>query len=224
MEDKDIRISQLATRMRDFGTAQAASFPAASVGGQKFTELNTLITEIGQSGTQQALTKASAQSSTDAKRELKASIRSQLKTIRNTAVSLESEQPGISRLFRMPVGSGDEVLINTGQAYIEAATPLKALFMSREMPATFLDDLAASITQLEEKMSQSNQHRANRTAATASLKSALARVLELRRELDPIVRNKFRSDPATLAAWESASHLERAPKKATPAKAPSPLP
>lgn len=223
MEDKEIRISQLATRMRDFGVAQTASFPAAGVGGQKFAELDALITQIDQSGAQQALTKASAQSSTDANKGLRISIRSQMKAIRQTAVSLEPEQQGISSLFRMPVGSGDEVLINSARAFITAATPMKALFISRELPATFLDDLAASIVQLEEGVSRSNQHRANRTAATASLKTSLARVLELRRELDPIVRNKFRNDPATLAAWDSASHLERAPKKAAPVKvAPQP--
>jgi hypothetical protein len=29
------------------------------------------------------------------------------------------------------------------------------------------------------------------------------------RRLDVIVRNKFRDDPATLAAWEHARHVER---------------
>jgi hypothetical protein len=30
------------------------------------------------------------------------------------------------------------------------------------------------------------------------------------RKLDAIVRNKFRDDPAALAAWESARHVESA--------------
>ncbi|HEX3561075.1 MAG TPA: hypothetical protein VHU19_17910 [Pyrinomonadaceae bacterium] len=37
------------------------------------------------------------------------------------------------------------------------------------------------------------------------------------RRLDAIVRNKFRDDPPTLAAWEHARHVERAarvPKRA----------
>ena len=29
------------------------------------------------------------------------------------------------------------------------------------------------------------------------------------RELDALVRNTFADDPSTLAAWESASHVER---------------
>jgi hypothetical protein len=35
-------------------------------------------------------------------------------------------------------------------------------------------------------------------------------ILKLKVELDPIVRNKFRDNPAMIAAWESASRLERA--------------
>lgn len=214
MNDKEIRISQLATRMRDFGVAQAVAFPSTNLAGQKFTALAALVTKIDESGTKQALTKGSAKSSTSAKKELRASIRSQMKAIRDTAVSLESEIPGISSSFRMPPSNGDENLINSGRAFVEAATPLKSQFTSRELPATFLEDLTASVEQLEESESRYNQEKANRTAATASLKDSLSQVIKLRRELDPIVRNKFRSDPATLAAWASASHLERAPRRA----------
>jgi hypothetical protein len=44
------------------------------------------------------------------------------------------------------------------------------------------------------------------------------------RKLDPIIRNKYANDPATLAAWTSASHIERAPKrkKESPPSTPSP--
>lgn len=224
MEDKDIRISQTATRMRDFGVAQSGNFSAESLGGQKFAELNALITAIDEHGAQQTLSKASAQGSTEANRSLRIYIRSKMKSVRNTAVSLEPEIPGISNSFRMPVGNSDEVLINSARAFVQAATPLKSHFISREMPENFLEDLTAAIEQLEASVSNHNKHRANRVAATASLKATLSRVLEIRRELDPIVRNKFRNDPATLAAWESASHLERAPKKSVPAQAPASQP
>ena len=213
MNDKETRISQLATRMRDFGVAQAAAFPAASVGGQKFAALNTLVAGIDQSGSRQALSKGSAQTSTQAKRELRARLRQQMKAIRDTAISLESEQPGISKSFRMPPTNGDESLVNAARAFVAAATPSQAQFTSRELPASFLSDLTDTIEKFEASVSDSNQQRGNRSAATASLQDSLAQVLKLRRELDPIVRNKFRNDPATLAMWESASHLERPPRK-----------
>jgi hypothetical protein len=213
MNDKEARISQLATRMRDFGAGQAAVFPAASVGGQKFAALDALVASIDQFGSKQALSKGSAQSSTEAKRELRAQVRAQMKAIRDTALSLESEQPGIAKSFRMPPTNGDETLINAARAFVEAATPLKSQFTSRELPAAFLSDLTDTVAKFEASVSSYNQQRGHRAAATASLQDSLAQVLKLRRELDPIVRNKFRTDAATLAMWDSASHLERAPSK-----------
>ena len=141
-----------------------------------------------------------------------------MRAIRDTAHSLESELPGISQSFRMPPTNGDETLINSARAFVEAATTLKPKFISRELPATFIEDLQAAIAQLEASVTSYNRQRGNHSAATASLRDALMRVLALRRELEPIVRNKFRDDPAALAMWESASRLERAPKRAASAK------
>jgi hypothetical protein len=211
----------MATRMNDFGEGQAAAFPAASIGGQKFAALAELVANIDNHGSKQALAKGSAKTSTGAKKGLRDSLRRQMKAIRDTAVSLESEQPGISLSFRIPVSNGDEELINSARAFVEAATPLKALFISREMPATFLDELTATIAQFGESVSRQNRQRGDQSAATASLKNSLAQVKKLRRELDPIVRNKFRDDPARLAMWESASRLERAPKRNASTKAPA---
>jgi hypothetical protein len=224
MNDREIRISQMATRINDFGAAHGAGFSAGSRGQQKFAALSTQVAVIDQLGTSQAATSGAAQTSTVAKREARESIRRQMKAIREVAVALESESPGISSSFRMPATNGDEALINSARAFVIAATPLKPMFTSSELPATFLEDLTAAISSFEESVSLYNQKRGESAAATASLKAALAEVVKLRRELDPIVRNKFRGDTATLAAWESASHLERDPKRTAPATTPAPQP
>jgi hypothetical protein len=48
-------------------------------------------------------------------------------------------------------------------------------------------------------------------AATVAVSDAAERGHNAVRELDAIVRNIFRDDPAALAEWESASHVERPP-------------
>jgi hypothetical protein len=90
---------------------------------------------------------------------------------------------------------------------------MKNGFVQREMPEVFLDDLSATINEFETAAGNLNLHTANRVSATAGIKSKLARAAKLRKEIDPIVRNKYRNDPATLAAWKSASHVQRPPKK-----------
>jgi len=37
-----------------------------------------------------------------------------------------------------------------------------------------------------------------------------------KRKLGGVVQNKYNNDPGKLAAWLSASHTEKAPKKKTP--------
>lgn len=40
--------------------------------------------------------------------------------------------------------------------------------------------------------------------------------MRIRRILDPIVEFRYRNDPGKRAAWATARHIERAPKKKTP--------
>jgi hypothetical protein len=62
-----------------------------------------------------------------------------------------------------------------------------------------------------------------RVTATMSINETLDKAFTAVRRVDPIVRNIFRDQPAKLAAWESARHIERAPKRQRPsAPAPSP--
>jgi hypothetical protein len=203
--------------MQNFAATVATAFDKTSLGGQKFAALDDLIAEIDQHSSKQALARGSAQTSTETRKKLRAALRQQLKTYRDTAISLESEVTGISQSFRLPISKGDEGLIASARAFVEAATPLKAHFIRREMPATFLEDLSDLIQRFEESTNKFYLHRGEHTSATASLKKCLSQVVALKRELDPIVRNKFRDDPATLAMWASASHLERKTRKPTPA-------
>ncbi len=121
-------------------------------------------------------------------------------------------------------GNGDASLLNRARAFIEVATPLKAEFIALEMPVTFLEDLAASIDSFESAANSQNLNRSKRIAATAAIKAVIARGVRAVRTLDSIVRNKYANDPAKLAAWESASHLEspNKTKKATPDTSPTP--
>jgi hypothetical protein len=120
--------------------------------------------------------------------------------------------PGISDNFRLPRTGSDQALVSSSRAFIEAATPLRSEFIARELPATFIEDLNSALSAFENAVNSQNVSREKRVAATTAVKNALAGGMSLKRELDPIVRNKFEADPATLAAWTSASHVERAPK------------
>lgn len=57
-------------------------------------------------------------------------------------------------------------------------------------------------------MGQQHTGRGAHVSATASVESEAELGMAAVRRLDAIVRNMFRADPAALAAWESARHVE----------------
>jgi hypothetical protein len=109
-------------------------------------------------------------------------------------------------------------VLSAARAVAVDAPPFKAEFIRRGMPADFLEDLAADIAVMEQAISQKAQGTESHIAATAAIDAEIERGMTAVRQLDPVIRNTFASDPATLAAWFSASHVARTPRtKPTPA-------
>ncbi len=57
---------------------------------------------------------------------------------------------------------------------------------------------------------------AEHVEATADTAAKVRQGMVIVRVLDGIVKNRYANDPGKLAAWVSASHVEKAPKKQTP--------
>lgn len=213
MNDSQTRKFEMLIRVDDFRAGHAAAFTASSLGGQKFAAVRAIVEELRQHGTTQSASGSAAKTSTGAKRAARDELRRQMAAISETARAMESSMPGIAQSFRIPNTNGDQALLNAGRAFVEAATPLESEFVNREMPAGFLAELNAAIDSFESAYESQNQNREKRVSATAAIDEVIERGMALVRELDAIVRNKFRTDAATLAAWESARHVERSPRR-----------
>lgn len=204
---------EMLKRVDDFGMAHAASFPASSLGAQKFAAIRSIVNELEQHGTTQSASHSAARTSTSAKRAARAALRRKMAAYSETAQTMESIRPGISATFRLPTGEGDQAWLNAARAFVQNAAPLEDEFIQREMPDDFQEDLRASIDAFESADNSQSVNMGKRVTATAAIDAVIDRGMELVRELDAIVRNKFRGDEATLAAWESARHIERASRR-----------
>jgi hypothetical protein len=222
MNDKEIRESQSLTRVCDLAAENLADFPATSLGGQLLTELKSVVAELDTQGSAQNLGHGAAKSGTEAKRGARESLLRQMRAISDTAKTMESISPGITETFRIPKSNGDEALLNAARAYVLAATPWKAEFVKRELPDSFLTDLSNTITEFENAINTQNINTGKRVNATAAIKDTLERGLEIKRQLDVIMRNKYRSDSAKLAAWESAHRIGRVGRRKKTEKTPTP--
>jgi hypothetical protein len=150
-----------------------------------------------------------------------------LEAISRTARVIAFTSPGLEDKFRLPRGIGDQALLNLARTFAADAEPLKAEFIRRGMAPAFIEDLRAEAAEFEAAFNRKAQGRSAHVAASAEIDELIEQGTRTVRELDALFRNTFADEPATLAAWESASHVERrAPRhaKAKPPVNPAPSP
>jgi hypothetical protein len=222
MTANENRTYQKFVRVREFGKGRALDFAANSLGAQTLTALTGVITEIQTLSAAEQSARGSALQGTDLRSHGREALFDDLRAIRRTARVMEDEMPGISGKFRVPEDNNDNELLNAARAFLADATPLKAQFIAHELPEDFLEDLQADIAAFEKAMSDQSTGVGSHVAASAALDDAFRRGLELVRKFDAIVRNKYANNPAVLAEWTSASHTERAPRRAKPSEPPPP--
>jgi hypothetical protein len=209
-------------RVHGFGIAHAASFPATSRGGELFLSLDTHISTLQDHAATQFTSTHASREGTERKGAALAELREDLEAISRTARVLPGETPGLSEKFRLPKSASAQGWLAAGRSILEEAEPLKAQFIRLGLPASFLEDLEARITTLDDAINHKGQVAGEAVAASAAIDEAIESGMKIVRELDVIVRNVFRDDPATLAEWISARHIERAHRR--PAQQPPATP
>lgn len=137
-------------------------------------------------------------------------LRESMQAMSRTARVMGLDTPGLETKFRLPRSGSDPALLQTARAFAADAVPLRDKFLRHAMPASFIEDFKEDIADLERAVGQQNTGRGAHVSATASVESAAERGMNAVRRLDAVVRNMFRDDAATLAAWESARHVESA--------------
>ncbi len=221
MDDNERRRYETFIRVREFGATRAAEFPLATLASQLFARLNTVITELDAHTTSQASQRSATLESSTGKAAARDELRRDLEAISRTARAMALSTPGLEDKFRAPRNLSDQALLASARAFAADALPLKAEFTERGLPDDFLEDLAADIADFERFSNQKIQRRGAQVAATAAIDGAVERGVNVVRELDAIMRNKYANDAATLAAWLSASRTERRARRPS---APAPQP
>jgi hypothetical protein len=224
MRDTERRRYEMFLRVREFIASRAAEFPPTTLAGELFTRLNAVINELDAHTTAQASGRNATLQSSTSKKALRSELRRDLTAISRTARVMASSTPGLEDKFRAPRSVSDQTLLATARAFAADAQPLATEFIRRGLPDNFLADLNSDIAEFEQAINQKIQMRESQVAATAAIDSALERGVNIVRELDAIMRNRLANDPASRAAWLSASHTERSPRRATPEEPPPTTP
>jgi hypothetical protein len=214
------RVYEMFVRVLSFASERAAALPAGSLGAATVGELKDVVESLTEAATTQTSGLSSVQRATAERMAAREALRESMQALARTARVMALDTPGLENKFRLPRSGSDPALLQNARAFAADALPLKDEFLRHAMHATFLEDFKEDIADLERAMGQQNTGRGAHVSATVSVETAAERGMTAVRKLDAIVRNQFRDDPATLAAWESARHVEsptrRRPLQPTP--------
>jgi hypothetical protein len=225
MTDKENRKYQMFVRVRNFCTAHATGFAATSLAAQLIASLIALITTLDGQIAEQVSGQGAAREGSSTRGAARAALRDTMEAISRTARTLALTIPGLDEKFRVPQASNDQKLIAAARGFARDAAPHAAQFIAHELPADFIEELNEDIAALQAAIDHHTDAVGDHVGARAGIDRLIDEASQIVRQLDTIIRNKFRNDPVVLAEWASASHTERDPKrKSTSPTPPAPPP
>ena len=213
MDDKERRRYDMFVRVKQYGLENEGNFPAASIGANQFAEIASVVDLLDQLTADQSAGFGDARFSFAGKKSARENVRDDLFEIARTARSMTYQFPHIDEKFQVPYNRNDQQLLAAARAFHMEAAPLEAEFKSYGLPADFLADLQNDIEAFENALGTTGEAVDAHVEATAEIDEAIRRGMIAKRILDGVVKNIFRNNAGKLAAWTSASHIEKAPKK-----------
>jgi hypothetical protein len=211
-------------RVRNFCAAHATDFATNSLVSQLIAALVAVISTLDGLIAEQSSGKGAAREGSSSRGAARAALRDTMEIISRTARTLALTTPGFDEKFRMPANNNDQLLIATARGFAVDAAPHSAQFIAHELPADFIEELNEDIADLQSAIDQHTDAVGNHVGARAGIDRAMDEASKIIRQLDTIIRNKYRNDPVVLAEWASASHTERDPKHKPAAPTPPPAP
>lgn len=214
MNDDIRRRYEMQVRVVQFGTDNSGDF--SGIGTTTFTELGTLVDETESKSASQQSGFGEAAQQFEVKDTCRENLRDQMSDISRTSKSMEYAFDGISDKFRFQRNMSDAQMLAKARAFIIEAGPYAADFKDYGLSGTFIADLTVAADAFEASFSNTASATAEHVAATADEAAKVRQGMIKVRILDGIVKNRYANDPGKLAAWISASHVEKAPKAKTP--------
>ncbi len=214
-------------RVKQFGISHAKLFPAETLDGRLFAALAAAVDQATRFLTEHVRERTAARSGTRSKAAARVALLAGLGAFARMANAFAADVPGLEGRFRRPSSDVNDLeLLTVGRAFIADAAPLAPHLVEHGLPLTSLADVQAALEAFEGAALGRLAAHAARASSRAGLTAALGAAGQALARLDVIVPNTLRAQPALLAAWKVARHVQRAAatRQATPALRPQPQP
>ena len=190
------------------------SLPPNARAALLFGEVRTAAGDIHAMGGTQDFSRGRFRSGASERRSIAATMRALMRQIARVAKVLDpKEYPGAREKLMVPRSNGYHPLLTRASVFLETLPGIKTAFIERGMPANFDVRLQGLIEQFEAATKRKVSGLYTQVGSTAAMKARLREAVRVVRELDVILSLLLEDDPALYAAWRSASHIERAPRR-----------
>lgn len=127
---------------------------------------------------------------------------------------VDDDIAGTRAKFRKPYPRTDQNLIAKATSFAADAAPIISNLVAAGLPANAVTQLPIIRDTFQQIALTLDTAEEKHAEATGGMTDSFRKIMEYSNRRGKNVRMKYRDNPAKLAAWTVASHLNRAPKKA----------
>lgn len=216
MNDRNRRYLESGQRCRQWITDNAALIPAGTIFETRTTQLTALVDDIENvAGEVEAFT-GEGLSATDVKGSERGDMIELMTKIRNAARAAEPDHPGTRDRYRFSASMSHQVLLATGRSFAAGGAEDLALLISYGAPASWPDRMNDACQEYEDSFGQQDSAIGSRIGKNAELNQKMNQLTTLKATVGHLVKNYCDGNPAALASWTAAAHVEAPPKKKPP--------
>jgi hypothetical protein len=212
-------------KVSGFFAAHTAQFPGGSSAGTFIDTVNAGIAAIGGLFATQVHVLGRLRKATHDRLSARATVAEDVAILLRTVRAVALGSPSVAGRFQRQPGDSDQARLATARAFRDEAQTLTPDLAGHSLPADFLPAFGTHIDALARAIDDQNAAQAEHAGVRAGIAARVKELMAAMKHLDAIVRNQFRGDEETLAAWRQARHIETGPIPAEePAEAVPPPP
>lgn len=213
MSAKLRRHSERGLRVGLFMTANAEDFPDGSKAAIAHTRLKEEMAVLDTLDVARRAGVGKRQEGTAGRRATRKRLRELVNAVSATAETIALDRQDFKGMFSLKgLDDSDDTLIATARAFADRAAAFVGLFVEYNLKQTFVPDLRSDADALDNFRTLQEEGVGEHSGSNTSADEAVRRLTEQVERLDTFVRNQYHDDPARIAAWERARHLEKAPQ------------
>lgn len=220
MNDKFRRELESGQRCRQWPLDYVSLITPGSIVETRFATLTTIVDDFEDlAGTLDAA-EGQKLGATTAKGTEVSDLLEAMDPVRTAARAADFDHPGIRSRYRFNYSMPHEALLAAGRAFVaNGVADSKAeesLLITYGAPIAWTTTVGNACDALEAAMSEQDSTAGAHVAANADVAAKAAELRAVKAQLRHLVKLITTGNPGAYAAWLTASHVEKPPKKSTP--------